>query len=232
MPRLPTPLDAVICDMDGLLLDTEAAHFETMRETAAELGHDLPQALFLETVGVHRPQNRLTLRDHFGADFPLDLFYARSDARFEEILARGAPHRPGLAELLDMLDRFGLPRAVVTSTGSPSAEQRLRSAGIFARFDRVVTLSDVDRPKPAPDPYLKAAALLGARPDHCLALEDSHNGVRAAAAAGMATIMIPDLLPPTDETRRLTIATLASLAEVAALIADALGGTATTAPAS
>jgi HAD superfamily hydrolase (TIGR01509 family) len=222
MPLLPSPLDAVICDMDGLLLDTEAAHRDTMREAAAELGYELPDSLFLKTVGVHRPQNRITLGEHFGPEFPLDLFYERSDSRFEEILARGAPLRPGLEALLSALETFAVKRAVVTSTGSPWAEQRLRAAGILDRFDAVVTLSDVARPKPAPDPYLMAAEQLGARPAHCLALEDSHNGVRAAAAAGMVTVMIPDLLPPTDETRRLAAATLTSLDDVAGLIADEL----------
>ena len=90
--------------MDGLLLDTEAAHRETMREAAAELGYKLPDSVFLQTVGVHRPRNRLTLAEHFGPGFPLDLFYERSDARFEEALSRGAPLRPGLDALLSTLD--------------------------------------------------------------------------------------------------------------------------------
>ncbi|TFI59018.1 HAD family phosphatase [Sphingomonas parva] len=223
MPILPYPLDAVICDMDGLLLDTESAHWDTMREAAAELGYELPDWLFLETVGVHRPQNRVTLREHYGPEFPLDLFYERSDARFEEILSRGAPLRPGLDRLLATLDALRVKRAVVTSTASPWAEERLRAAGIFDRFDIVVTLSDVARPKPAPDPYLTAAERLGVRPDRCVAFEDSHNGVRAAASAGMVTIMIPDLLPPTEETRRLAAATLRSLDDAAELIDRELG---------
>ena len=218
MPILHHPVRAVICDMDGLLLDTEAAHRDTMRETAAELGYELSDALFLRTVGVHRAGNRETLREGLGEDFPLEQFYEGSDARFHRLLAAGAPLRPGLFALLDTLDRLGLQRAVVTSTASPWAQERLRAAGIFERFDVVVTLSDVSRPKPAPEPYLRAVALLGLAPGDCLALEDSHNGVRAAAAAGLRTIMVPDLLPPIEETDRLTIATMASLADVAALL--------------
>ncbi|QAY76484.1 HAD family phosphatase [Sphingosinicella sp. BN140058] len=218
MPILPAPLEAVICDMDGLLLDTEAAHRETMKAAAADLGYDLPEPLFLSMVGVHRPRNRIMLREAFGAEFPLDLFYADSDARFEAILARGVPLRPGLHRLLDTLDRLGLRRAVVTSTASPWAEERLAAAGILDRFETVVTLSDVARPKPAPDPYLKAIDRLGISAGRAVALEDSHSGVRAAAAARLATIMIPDLLGPTAETARLTIATLSSLGDVADLL--------------
>jgi len=219
MPNLPDPLDAVICDMDGLLLDTEAAHRETMKETAAALGFDFPDALFLKTVGVHRQENRVLLREALGPDFPLESFYEQSDALFHDVVAAGVPLRPGLHVFLNALESRRLRRAVVTSTGSPWAEERLRSAGIYERFDVVVTLSDVERPKPAPDPYLKALERLGVEAPRALALEDSHNGVRAAAAAGLPTIMIPDLLGPTDETDRLTIATLPSLDAVAALLA-------------
>lgn len=213
---VPHPLDAVIFDMDGLLLDTEAAHRETMIATAAAMGAALPEAVFLSLVGIHRDANRRTLAAHFGPDFALDAFYAESDARFEAVVAAGMPTRPGARLILDHLVAAGVPRGVATSTASPEAEQRLARAGLLHLFDTVVTRSDVANPKPAPDPYLLAAERLGARPAHCVALEDSHNGVRAAAAAGMAVIMIPDLLPATEETRGLCVATLPGLADVVA----------------
>lgn len=218
---IPHPLDAVCFDMDGLLLDTEAVHRVTMAETAAALGLAWHDDVFLKLVGVHRDENTRTLRAHYGATFPLEDFYADSDRRFEAALAAGLPLRPGVFALLDRLAEDGIPRAVVTSTASPFAEDRLTRAGLIGRFDTVVTRSQVARPKPAPDPYLLAAERLGARPAHCVALEDSHNGVRAAAAAGMVTIMVPDLLGPTEETDTLTAATLESLEAVRALIAEA-----------
>lgn len=221
---LPNPLDAVICDMDGLLLDTEAAHWHTMRDAAGALGFVLPFETFQRMVGVDRLHNKQMLVAEYGDAFPLDDFYAESDARFEAIVRDGLTPRPGVAELLDTLDALGLRRAVATSTSSPWAQERLRFAGLYDRFEYMVTFNDVERPKPAPDPYLKAASLLGARPAHCLALEDSHNGVRAAAAAGCATIMVPDLLAATDEMRVLTVAVMPSLAEVAALLRRELGG--------
>lgn len=221
---LPTPLDAVICDMDGLLLDTEAAHWVTMRDAAEALGFVLPFATFQRMVGVDREHNRAMLVREYGEAFPLDIFYAESDARFEVIVRNGLTPRPGVIELLDALDELGIRRAVATSTSSPWAQERLRFAGLDGRFEYMVTFNDVERPKPAPDPYLKAAALLGARPEHCLALEDSHNGVRAAAAAGCATIMVPDLLPATDEMDELTISVMPSLTEVAALLRREIKG--------
>ena len=221
MTAIPHPLDAVMFDMDGLLLDTEAVHRETMAQSASALGLAWRDEVFLELVGVHRDENNRTLRGHYGEDFPLAAFYADSDRRFDERLAETMPLRPGVIAILDHLAAEGVPRALVTSTASPAAEERLRLAGLIDRFDTVVTRSHVVHPKPAPDPYLLAAERLGVRPAHCVALEDSHNGVRAAAAAGMATIMVPDLLGPTDETRGLTVATLDSLDAVRALLIEA-----------
>lgn len=220
---IPRPLEAVVCDMDGLLLDSEAAHWQTMRDAAADLGLVFPDQLFLRTVGVDRPHNRALIQAEMGPDFPLDRFYEDSDARFETLIREGLPLRPGAIELFDVLDQFGLPRAVATSTSAPWAQERLHYAGLLDRIDVIVTLHDVAHAKPAPDPYLLALTRLGAKPGQSLALEDSHNGIRAASSAGLATIMVPDLLPPTEETDRLVVATLASLRDVAALLLRALG---------
>jgi beta-phosphoglucomutase-like phosphatase (HAD superfamily) len=86
------------------------------------------------------------------------------------------------------------------------------------RFHAVIAAGDYARGKPHPDPFLTAARRLGVAPADCLALEDSHNGVRAAAAAGMMTVMVPDLLPATPEMRALTVAVVDSLHDVAALL--------------
>ncbi len=222
---VPRPLDAVIFDMDGLLLDTERLQRAAMTAAGRALGYPFDDRLFERIVGVHRDANRALLADHFGAAFPLDAFYGDSDARFAGLSVDGIPLRPGVVELLDHLRARGISCAVATSTTSPRAEEHLRRVGLFARFAAVVTRSDVARPKPAPDPYLLAAERLGARPAHCLALEDSPNGVRAAAAAGMAVVMIPDILPPTPETDALVRATLPGLSDVLALLGEEGFGT-------
>ena len=112
--------------------------------------------------------------------------------------------------------------AVATSTARPKAEAQLKKAGIFHNFDVLVTRSDVAIGKPHPETFLKAATLLGVDPASCLALEDSHNGVRAAAAAGMSTIMVPDLLPPTPEIAGLCVGVLQSLTDVRIRISQQL----------
>jgi HAD superfamily hydrolase (TIGR01509 family) len=220
---LPRPLSAVVCDMDGLLIDSEAAHWTTMKEAAVDLGFPFPHALFLRMVGVDRIHNRALLREELGPEFPLDVFYEDSDRRFEALIREAVPLRPGVFALFDALDRLGLKRAVATSTMSPWAEERLQLAGLLERVDAVVTFSDVARPKPAPDPYLLAIERLGVPASEAIAVEDSHNGVRAASAAMLTTVMVPDLLGPTEETDRLVAATLPSLGTLAEILVREFG---------
>jgi len=216
--RLPDPVRAVIFDMDGTLLDTEAEHRRTMAEAAAALGWPFSEALQLAMVGIHRDANQVMLAEHFGADFPLEQFYADSDLLFEAALEAAVPVRPGVESTLARLASAGVPMAIATSTEAPHACRRLEKAGLLDYFDIVVTRNDVDRPKPHPEPYLLAARRLGVAVTDAVAVEDSYAGVRSAAAAGIATVMVPDLLPPTDAERGLVAAVLPSLHDLAALI--------------
>jgi HAD superfamily hydrolase (TIGR01509 family) len=125
--------------------------------------------------------------------------------------------KPGAREVLDELDRLRILRAIATSSSHRTVERHLTDHGLTGRFQAVVGHGDYVNGKPAPDPFLKAAELLGVAPERCLALEDAHNGVRSAAA-GMMTIMVPDLLEPTDEMRHLCRYIALDLHEVRRLI--------------
>ena len=124
----------------------------------------------------------------------------------------------GALELLDTLDQFRLPRAIATSSSRRTVERHLTAHNLMGRFAEIVGRGDYERGKPAPDPYLKAAQQLGVEPYLCLALEDSHNGIRSASSAGMMTIMVPDHLEPTDEIRGLCAFVVRDLYEVRSLI--------------
>ena len=215
---LPDPVRAVIFDMDGTLIDTESAHRRAFVDTGHALGWPPGEDLLLSMVGIHRDENQRVLAERLGPDFPLAQFYADSDALFEAAEDAGIPLRPGADLLLDHLARAGIPMALATSTAAPFAQQRLERSGLIHYFDVIVTRSDVERPKPDPEPYLLAARRLGIDPAHCVAVEDSHAGVRSATAAGIATVMVPDLLPPTEELTLACAHVLPSLADLRDLL--------------
>jgi HAD superfamily hydrolase (TIGR01509 family) len=211
----PRAIEAVVFDMDGLILDTETIYREVMMEAAGVHGAELPDAVFLAMVGLPADSSRLVALDHFGQNFPYEPWIDHVSELAHARLADGAPLKAGVVELLDRLDAIGLPRAIATSSSRAGVERHLRPAGLLDRFDAVIAAGDYAKGKPHPDPFLTAAARLGLKPELCLALEDSHNGVRAAHAAGMMTVMVPDLLPATDEMRALAMLVLGSLHEVA-----------------
>lgn len=202
---LPYRPRAVIFDMDGLLFDTEALWQEALLSAAAERSHDIPDEIYKKSIGVRRSQTRGLFLSHFGADFRFDDFHADWRRHFWLIAENKRALKPGAIELLDVLDQMRLPRAIATSSSRATVERHLTAHGLMARFDYIVSRDDCENGKPAPDPYLKAAERLGIAPRLCLALEDSHIGVRSASAAGAMTVMAPDLLEPDEEMRALCL---------------------------
>jgi HAD superfamily hydrolase (TIGR01509 family) len=216
---LPRPLQAVVFDMDGLLVDTEGPFRDAMIAAADGMGLDLPRQVFLRMIGGSNDNSSRVLQDHFGPQFDLDAFWTRCRAHVHEIFEAGIALKAGVVELLDELEAAGVPRAIATSSPHREVDRNLGPHGLKDRFQAIVAAGDYARGKPHPDPFLTAAARLGADPAHCLALEDSHNGVRAAHAAGMMTVMVPDLLEPTEEMQGLCVRIAESLHEVRDLIA-------------
>lgn len=215
---LPRAVKAVVFDMDGLLFDTESLYREAMMATALRLGVEMSDATFLRMIGLPAEASRSLLIDHYGSHFDVERFWVESAAIFHAMGDGRQYLKPGAIELLDRIDQLGLTRAIATSSGRASVERNLSRHGLTARFHAIVAHGDYARGKPNPDPYLVAAQRLQTAPEHCLALEDSHNGVRAAAAAGMMTVMVPDLLPPDDDIRKLCVRIARDLHEVCHLV--------------
>ena len=209
---------AVIFDMDGLMLDTERLAQQAWQHAGAELGYPLPDELYLQAIGRTAVATEALLRNGFGADFPFPAIYARKQQYYHEALAQAIPTKTGLFELLALVDRLGLPKAVATSTARPLAIKKLTTAGLFPHFAVIVCGDEIANGKPAPDIFLAAAAKLAIAPAHCLVLEDSPAGIQAAHAAGMVPIHVPDLIAATPETRRLAYQVVPSLHEVRPLL--------------
>ena len=219
---LPRPVAAVVFDMDGLLFDTEKLYDRAIMSAAAELGCAMSLDVFHLLIGTSWTEGRRRLLAHYGADYPVDALQITWARHFDGLAATGLELKAGVLELLAVLDQLSLPRAIATSSSRKTVERHLAAHDLTARFHEVVAHGDYAAGKPAPDPFLKAAERLGVDPRHCLALEDSLNGVRSAAAAGMMTVMVPDLVAPTEEIRGLCLV-MASLHDVRAAIGAASG---------
>ena len=202
---LPRPVEAVVFDMDGLLVDSEAMYRDCMTLVAERYGRELPLSVYRSMIGLTHPESRRNAVAHFGEEFPFDAYLADVWAEASRHHDVGVPLKAGAAELLDYLESEGLPCAVATSSRHRVVELQLGAKGLLSRFRAVVAAGDYARGKPDPEPFLTAAQKLGIEPAACLALEDSYNGVRAAHAAGMMTVMVPDLLDPTDEMHALCV---------------------------
>jgi HAD superfamily hydrolase (TIGR01509 family) len=218
---LPRVVKAVVFDMDGLILDTEAVFRDVMMEASEARGLLLPEEVFLRMVGLPDHGSRAVAMAHFGDDFDFDPWMAHAWELAHSRIEAGVPLKSGVVELLDRLDQAQLPRAICTSSRLETVERHLGPVGLLERFHAVIAAGDYLRGKPNPDPFLAAATRLGVEPESCLALEDSHNGVRAAASAGMMTVMVPDLLPATEEMRGLCVSVASDLHAVVDLLSAA-----------
>ena len=195
------PVEAVIFDMDGTLIDSESVYIAAMQDAAGTLGLALPIDLCHAMVGVPSHECNLMLQEHYGPGFDLTVFRGHFSKSVQRRMSERVPMKPGVVELLDFLRDRGLPLAIATSAGRATAERNLGRAGLLDRFDALATRDDVEHPKPAPDLYLEAAKRLGVAPERCVAFEDSSIGIIAAHAAGMRAVMVLDILPPTEEAR-------------------------------
>mgnify|MGYP001051372218 CR=1 FL=1 len=219
LPRSPA---AVIFDMDGLLFDNERIYAESILTAAREVGCAMSHDVFLQLIGRSREVNHRFLLDHYGADYPLQALIGAWGRHYQALTAVGLPMKPGVVELLDLLDELGLPRAIATSNTHASVHRNLTALGLGDRFHAIVGHGDYTSGKPSPDPFLKAAERLGVAPALCLALEDSHNGIRSASAAGMMAVMVPDLIPATDEIHGLCTLVVDDLHAVCRLVGQRL----------
>ncbi len=200
---LPRPPKAVIFDMDGLILDSEILYRKSVISAGEHSGLLVGPSVYEGMLGQPWAGISRLLKDHYGEDFDADAFRVTWLEHFDQLMALELNLKAGVVALLDTLDTYHIPRAICTSSSHHQVQHHLADFGILPRFDQIIAQGDYAHGKPAPDPYLTAAARLGIAPQDCLALEDSHNGIRSAAAAGMMAVMVPDLLPPTDEIRAL-----------------------------
>lgn len=206
------PFRAAIFDMDGLLIDSERPVRTAWQDATREFGITLDDARYLELVGRNERDSRALLEQWLAPACSYDAARARADALLAEALgATGYAVKAGVVDLLQALRTRGVPCAVASSTHRVEVELRLAQAGLARFFDGFNGGDEVVRGKPAPDLFLLAAQRLGQPPASCLVFEDSEHGARAAIAAGMSVVIVPDLKTPADDACAASLAVLSSL---------------------
>ncbi|MBY8885965.1 HAD family phosphatase [Streptomyces sp. PTM05] len=200
-------LQAVLFDMDGTLVDTEGVWWQAVAETAARLGHELGDADVPEVLGQPVAHSARHLAAVTGTDRELADLESELDGRFAELVAREVRPRPGAVRLLDALGAEGVTTALVSASPRRVVDLVLDVLGP-GRFALSVSADDTPRSKPAPDPYLAAARLLGADPRRCVAVEDTPTGVASAQAAGCPVLVVPSLVPIEEAPGRTVLTSL------------------------
>ena len=206
---------SVVFDMDGTIFDTERLILDCWEQVGERHGIPGIREVFIRCIGTNSSRTQEIVYEHYGKDFPYEKFSGESSVLFHEIAdTEGIPVKPGAAELLKYLSENKVPLGLASSTRLAVVTQELQAAGLYDYFQVVVGGDLLKNSKPAPDIYLMTCGRMGVVPENTYAIEDSYNGIRSAHSAGMRPIMVPDLLPATEEMRDLSVAVFADLFEV------------------
>lgn len=212
---------AVLFDMDGTLVDTEPYWMQAETDLVARFGGIWTHDDALTLIGSGLWESAKVIQQH-GVDLDADTIVATlTDQVRQQLHTEGVPWRPGAQELLSDVRDHGVKTALVTMSVRGMAEQVVSHIP-FPAFDVVVTGDEVARPKPFPDAYLDAAAILGVEAARCIAIEDSMNGLAAAVAAGTVAIGVPHIIPLPHSDEHTLWSTLAGkgYADLTALIRE------------
>src|SRR3989440_1395665 len=206
--------DAVIFDLDGVLMDSEQlwnqAKEALVREAGGRWREDAPRAM----MGMSSPEWSAYLRDELGVSRDVEEINRDVLARMEALYRRSLPLMPGAVEAVRALGRRW-PLGLASSSNRELIDLALEVAGIADAFAATVSSEEVERGKPAPDVYLETARRLEVEPERCAAVEDSANGIRSAAAARMRVVAIPNqAFPPPPDALALAAAVVPSVREL------------------
>ncbi|BAJ63769.1 HAD family hydrolase [Anaerolinea thermophila] len=208
-------IEALIFDLDGLLIDSERLSQRSWSQVMAEAGYLLSEDIYHQMIGRTEKDVKAILKQAFGNNFPFEDMYRKREQRFFEIIEQeGMPRKAGWDELAQYILQNGLRTAVASSTYRRLAEKKLSAARLLSFFEVIVTGDEVSHGKPAPDLFLTAASKLAIPPEKCVVLEDSEAGIQAAYNAGMKCIHIPDIQPISPQTLMLVWHQVSSLAKV------------------
>lgn len=205
----------IIFDMDGVLIDSEALILNGWKKIAAEFGIADIESTLMQCIGINSVATEALFWKIYGQDFPYQKYKSMVSQIFtEEIEKNGLPVKPGVYELFQYLKENGWKIGLASSTREHIVKKEMESIGLLDSFHVIVCGDMVAHSKPHPEIYQRACELIGAEPSECYAVEDSPNGIRSAYRAGMKPIMVPDLIKPDEEIRRVLFREFKNLLEL------------------
>lgn len=215
-------IESAIFDMDGTMFDTERLRFQTIRQAALELaGRPIEDRTLIGSLGLSATRAEALAKEHYGENYPYREIRRRADElELQHVRTRGVPVKAGLLQVLERLRRSGLTMAVATSSRRSIAEEYLINANVLKYFDITVCGDEVQRGKPHPEIFLRAATELNRSPDRCLMVEDSENGLLSASQAGGQPILIHDIKVPRAEVEARAFQSYPSMLDFLSDLAD------------
>lgn len=211
----------VIFDMDGLMFDTERIYYKAWQEAAKTCGYEITWEIYTQIIGRNNRYIEKVLKQLLGEDLPYGAISEKKREIADTIIeAEGIIKKEGLVELLDYLDEKGIKKVVATSSMREKAIRYLALGDIKERFDWIICGCDVEESKPNPEIFQKAASHLGISSEESMVLEDSKLGLQAAYAAGMTSVLVPDLVKPDEDMKKHASYIVASLKQVIELLEE------------
>ena len=207
---------AVVFDLDGTLIDTEKYFMIAWPKAFEHFGYKMTDEQYLYIRSLGKPFVQQTLKEFSGdPDFDYEKVVAFRTSIMEDLIQKnGLQIKKGAVEFLSYLKEKGIIRAIATASPVSRSERYLNQVGLLQYFDKIISAGDMKEGKPSPDVYLYAVKDLGLKPEECLAVEDSPNGVRSAYRAGLKVAMIPDLSPCDEDTRKFLFAEKTDLSQL------------------
>lgn len=186
-------IKAIIFDMDGVIFDTEMVYLKVWSEVFEKYGYKMTKEIYTSVLGTGRENVKKVFVNNYGSNLPIDDMYKEKDENLAKEIEKGVALKAGAYEILKYLKENDFKIALATSAISKRAFKQLKQANIYKFFDAVVCRDEVEKTKPNPDIFLKAADKLNVNKSECIVIEDSSAGIKAAFNAGMIPIHVIDL---------------------------------------